>query len=114
MRRAKAGPVTTDLVGSERVRRHPHRRARSAPQCGVSRGPRAYRVRVPIGGRLERGLCGRAALRSGRNRFQIRDPLELGQNLLVVLGEMVQHACVAEQLAQVALGEHEIEVVGPV
>lgn len=35
-------------VGSERVRRHPHRRARSAPACGVSRGPRAYRVRVPI------------------------------------------------------------------
>ncbi len=35
------------LVGSERVRRHSHRRARSAPQCGVSRGPRAYWVRVP-------------------------------------------------------------------
>ena len=38
-----------DLTGSERVRRHPHRRARSASQCGVSRGPRACRVRVPIG-----------------------------------------------------------------
>jgi hypothetical protein len=34
------------LVGSERDRRHPHHRARSAPQCGFSRGPRAYRVRV--------------------------------------------------------------------
>ena len=44
-----AGSMTAGLVGSERVRRHPHRRARSAPQCGVSRGPRAYRVRVPIG-----------------------------------------------------------------
>ena len=43
-----AGPIAAGLVGSERVRRHPHRRARSAPQCGVSRGPRAYRVRVPI------------------------------------------------------------------
>ena len=41
-------PMTADQVGSERVRRHPHRRARSAPPCGVSRGPRAYRVRVPI------------------------------------------------------------------
>ena len=41
-------PMTADLVGPERVRRHPHRRARSAPPCGVSRGPRAYRVRVPI------------------------------------------------------------------
>ena len=43
--------MSLGLVGSERVRRHPHRRDRSAPQCGVSRGPRAYRVRVPIGGR---------------------------------------------------------------
>ena len=43
-----AGPMTAGLVGSERVRRHPHRRARSAPRCGVSRGPRAYRVRVPV------------------------------------------------------------------
>ncbi len=43
-----AGPMTAGLVGSERVRRHPHRRARSAPQCGVSRGPRACRVRVPV------------------------------------------------------------------
>ena len=41
-------PMTADLVGPERVRRHPHRRARSAPPCGVSRGPRAYRIRVPI------------------------------------------------------------------
>ena len=29
------GPMTAGLVGSERVRHHPHRRARSAPQCGV-------------------------------------------------------------------------------
>ncbi len=43
-----ASTRTADLMGSERVRRHPHRRARSAPPCGVSRVPRAYRVRVPI------------------------------------------------------------------
>ena len=48
------GPLAADLVGSEPVCRHPHCRARSAPQCGVSRGPRAYRVRVPISGRVER------------------------------------------------------------
>jgi len=36
-----AGKFISDLVGSERVRRNPHRRARSAPQCGVSRGPHA-------------------------------------------------------------------------
>ena len=41
--------IRAGLVGSERVRRHPHRRARSGPQSGVSRGPRAYWVRVPIG-----------------------------------------------------------------
>ena len=48
MRGRAVGETSADLVGSERVRRHPHRRARSAPQCGVSCGPRAYRVRVPI------------------------------------------------------------------
>ena len=41
------GPIGP-RVGVMRVRRHSHHRARSAPQCGVSRGPRAYRVRVPI------------------------------------------------------------------
>ena len=43
-----AGESSTSLAGSERVRRHPRRRARSAPKCGVSAGPRAYRVRVPM------------------------------------------------------------------
>lgn len=43
-----ASENSTDLTGSERVRRHPRPRNRSAPQCGVSGGPRAYRVRVPI------------------------------------------------------------------
>lgn len=43
-----AGENSADLVGSERVRRHPHRRARSGPPSGVSRGPRACWVRVPI------------------------------------------------------------------
>jgi hypothetical protein len=39
--------MTASLVGFMRVRRHSHRHARSAPMCGVSHGPRAYRVRVP-------------------------------------------------------------------
>ncbi len=53
MRGHGVGEISSDLVGSERVRRRPHRLARSAPQCGVSCGPRACRVRVPIGsGRL--------------------------------------------------------------
>jgi len=37
-----AGPMTADLVGSERVRRHPHRRARSAPQCGAPAVPALF------------------------------------------------------------------------
>ena len=36
------------LVGSGRGRRHSHRRARSAPACGFSSGPRASWVRVPL------------------------------------------------------------------
>jgi hypothetical protein len=34
--------MAADLMGSERDRRHPHRRTRSAPLCGVSCGPRAF------------------------------------------------------------------------
>ena len=48
MRGRAVGETSADLVGSERVRRHPHRRARSGPLSGVSCGPRACRVRVPI------------------------------------------------------------------
>lgn len=48
MRGRAVGEISADLVGSERVRRHPHRHARSGPLSGVSRGPRACRVRVPI------------------------------------------------------------------
>jgi hypothetical protein len=48
MRGHAVGETSAELVGSERVRRHRHRRARSGPLSGVSCGPRAYRVRVPI------------------------------------------------------------------
>jgi hypothetical protein len=41
-------PMTIDLVGSVRVRRHSHHRYRSAPADGFSNGPGAYRVPVPI------------------------------------------------------------------
>jgi hypothetical protein len=34
--------MAAGLLGSGRVRRHPHHRHRSAPQCGVSGGPRAF------------------------------------------------------------------------
>ena len=41
-------PMVAGLAGSERVRRHSRHHTRSAPSCGVSCGPRAYRVRVPF------------------------------------------------------------------
>lgn len=44
--RHAAGEFSTGLVGSEWVRHHSYYRARSAPRCGFSRGPRAYRVRL--------------------------------------------------------------------
>lgn len=43
-----AAENSAGLMGSGQDRRHPHHRARSAPLCGVSRGPRACRVRVPF------------------------------------------------------------------
>ena len=55
--------MSVGLVGFLRDRRHSHRHARSAPSCGVSHGPRAYRVRVPIILPPEPALC-----RSPRSR----------------------------------------------
>ncbi|MCW2314487.1 hypothetical protein M2322_000007 [Rhodoblastus acidophilus] len=49
-----AGETSAGPVGSERVRRHSHRRDQSAPPRGVSRGPRAYRVRIQIKPKLNR------------------------------------------------------------
>ena len=46
--RHAAGPMMTGLAGSERVRRHLRHRPRSVPHDGVSDGPGAYRVPVPI------------------------------------------------------------------
>ena len=76
--RHAASPMTADLAGSERVRRHPHHRARSAPLCGVSCGPRAYRVRVPIAYSSCRRLCYRA------ERVDLSDLLKLAEIILLV------------------------------
>ena len=45
------GPMAADLLGSERVRRHPHRRARSAPQCGVAGRDQAVAIKKLIDAR---------------------------------------------------------------
>ena len=107
-----AGPMTAGLVGSERVRRHPHRRARSAPQCGVSRGPRACRVRVPIetGRRPPRGgRTGRFAQAAdfplfGGLRCQRRgvaNLLELLPKLSLIIHEIAVDLGVAQQRSDI-------------
>ena len=45
--RIRPAKARASLVGSGRVRRHPHRSDRSVPLSGVSHGPRASWVRVP-------------------------------------------------------------------
>lgn len=69
--------IAASLVGSVRVRRHPHRHARSAPLCGVSHGPRAYRVRVPINSSGQFG-CSSEGIDFGY-------PLELGEIFLPMM-----------------------------
>ena len=107
-----AGPMTAGLVGSGRVRRHPHRRARSAPQCGVSRGPRACRVRVPIetGRRPPRGgRTGRFAQAAdfplfGGLRCQRRGVanfLELLPKLSLIIHEIAIDLGVAQQRSDI-------------
>lgn len=64
--------MTAGLVGFLRDRRHSHRHARSAPSCGVSHGPRAYRVRVPIILPSEPALC-----RSPRSRRSAEIPRDI-------------------------------------
>lgn len=93
------------LVGSERVRRHPHRRARSGPPSGVSCGPRAYRVRVPVV-RRERllGFCGLC-------RRDLGDSLELTEELGMVLRQVAHDPCIPEQLADVALDHGQMQMV---
>jgi hypothetical protein len=106
--------MTADLVGSERVRRHPHHRACSALQCGFSRGPRAYRVRVPISGRADREH-GQAIWHASCCRtLQLSDLLELGENLPMMLREVSDHARITEHRSQKSLGEYQIEMVNPI
>lgn len=69
--------IAASLVGSVRVRRHPHRHARSAPLCGVSHGPRAYRVRVPI------NSSGRFGCSS--EGVDLGDPLKLSEIFLSMM-----------------------------
>ena len=104
---AAARPAKTQasLVGSERVRRHPHRRARSGPQSGVSCGPRAYRVRVPIGSAGWLFSLGRF------DRVHLGNGLKLRQELRTRLHQIPHHARVPEKLADVAAEHGKLEMV---
>ena len=77
--------MTTGFVGTERVRSDPHRRARSASQCGVSHGPRACRVRVPINLQISAPHGRELGVLSGSGILNLRDLLKLRQNLTVFL-----------------------------
>lgn len=87
-------PMTASLAGSLRVRRHPRRRPRSALPCGVSGGPRAYRVRVPIIPLL-RGLG------YGSDRLDFPDRLKFLQVFGPVLGDPPHDAVVPEHHADI-------------
>lgn len=98
------------LVGSERVRRHPHRRARSGPQSGVSRGPRAYRVRVPILRKFQNPLFFRLVWPfRGRLRARLRrhDSTKLAEDVSVVLFEIAIDPFIREQAFDVAARDHK-------
>lgn len=71
------------MVGPERVRRHLLRRAQSAPLCGVSRGTRAYRDRVPI---KSLGRGGR-----GHETLQLRYRLKFRLILLAMPRQASEH-----------------------
>ncbi len=97
--------MTSSLADSERVRRLLRHHTRSASQCGVSCGPRAYWVRVPA----DKSLSG-----SGGRRLLLFDLNEFRQNVLVVLLKVARSPLIADQPADVSFGEHKIEVIGPV
>src|SRR5690606_32105875 len=95
--------IAASLVGSVRVRRHPHRHARSAPQCGVSHGPRAYRVRVPINSSSRFGCSGEG--------IDLRYPLELSEIFLPMMGQPANDRGVAKQLCEISAGKGQMQIV---
>src|ERR1700730_5389793 len=52
--------------------------------------------------------------RSGRNNFHLGKLLEFGQDVVVMLREIAHHPCVAEQLAEITIAQHKIEMIGAV
>ena len=94
------------LVGFLRVRRHSHHHARSAPQCGVSHGPRAFRVRVPI-------ACSGVRFGDRRQRVDLGDLLELAEIFLAVAGEPARHPAIGQKLGDIAARHRQMQVVDP-
>ena len=48
---------------------------------------------------------------SGCNCFHLYEFLKFEQDLLLVLRQITHHPRIAEQLAEVAVGQHEIEMI---
>src|SRR5438045_4189890 len=92
------------LVGPERVRRHPHPAldpplSAASPAVPALMGP-GPQCHDPS-----------AARRLARRCLQICNLLKLGQNLTVVLSKKTHDLCVTEEFADVAFGNHQVEVV---
>ncbi len=97
--------MAASLVGFLRVRRPSHRHARSTPACGVSHGPRAYRVRVPILRKFQNPLFFRLVWpfrRRLRARQRRHDSTKLAEDVSVVLFEIAIDPFIHEQAFDVA------------
>jgi len=105
-KREAGRPHGAGLAGSERVRRHPRHRPRSAPHDGVSDGPGASKGPGPL------RFGGAVSLR--REAGQFRDRLKLAQIFRLVLGEPPHHAHICQELGEVARIELAARTVGPV
>src|SRR4051812_40238620 len=88
--------MISSLADSGRVRRRLRHRTRSAPQCGVSCGPRAFGSGSPR--TLSSESDGRRLLFSKLNQFS--------QDLLVVPPKVFADVLVCDHAAEVALGQN--------
>src|SRR5260370_40002867 len=98
-----------EVVGSERVRRRPHPaldppHSAASPAVPALIGPGAPLLAL-------NWLASDNPDRSRRSRLELRNLLKLAQDLLLMLRQVARDPRVGEQLGQVPLCQHEIEMV---
>lgn len=76
---------------------------------GISCGPRAYRVRVPI-----KQLIPTTASALGCYRLRFGELLEFRENIAVMLRQVSHDACIPQQLTEVSVGENKVEMINAV